>query len=164
MKEETPFERPNEVWLLNLGYVSEHSEQNLLLYGYLSAPGVANVELMVDVVKNHVKYAIVLDARSYKWYKLQRWLEGKSGLLSKLVLLCFLRRLGSYDPAARIARCVKDYAGSSWTTSAEVMSVKQYLNIVGKSGTQGWVFKDGIGEGAGTPGQNRTTAVTTPSR
>lgn len=113
-----------------------------MLYGYLSAPGVANVELMIDVAKKHVKYAIVLDAASFKRYKLQRWLEGKSGLLSKLALFCFLRRLGSFDPAARISRCVKDYAGSTWTTSTEVMSVKQYLKIVGDSGTQGWVFKE----------------------
>jgi hypothetical protein len=157
------FERPEEVWLLNLGYVSAHSEQNLMLYGYLAAPGVRHVEMMIDVRDKEMKYAVVLETSSYRRYKLERWLESKSGLLGKLGLLCFLRVSGSYDPGARIARCVKDYAGPQWKTSTEVLSVSQYQARVSKGRAQGWFFKDGIDESPGTPGQSGQATSSSPS-
>jgi len=148
----TQFERSEDSWLLNLGFVSEHSEQNMLLYGYISSPGISHVELMFDANKRCIKYAIVLDQKAYRRYKLQSWLERKSGLLAKLALLSFLRMFGSYDPAARITRCIRDYAGPSWSTSTEVLSVERYSEVVSACGTEGWVFQDGPSQGAGTPG------------
>lgn len=143
---------PDDVWLMNLGYVTEHSEQNLLLYGYLSAPDVTNVELMIDVETKKVYYAIILGKKGHFRYRLQTWLEGKTGVLAKLALLLFLRRLGSYDPADRIKICLRDYAGPSWTTITEVLSVKQYEERISSGGAQGWVFQTGISQGSGTPG------------
>ena len=52
-----------DMWLLNLGYVSEHSEQNLILYGYISTRGVVNVELTIDVENYKIKYKVVLGNR-----------------------------------------------------------------------------------------------------
>lgn len=115
-----------DMWLLNLGYVSEHSEQNLILYGYISTRGVANVELIIDVDSYIIKYKIVLGGRCHFMYTTQKKLEVGKSLLSKLMLLCFLKVFGTYDPSARIARCVRDYAGKSWKTSVEVMSVSEY--------------------------------------
>lgn len=143
--------RTDEVWLLNLGLTTDHSEQNLILYGYISAPGVTNVELMIDVEKKHIKYAVVLDKKAHRRYRLQRYLESNGGLFKKLALFFFLKRVGPYDPATRIDRCVKDYAGSAWSTSTEVLSVEEYFKIVGDSRGKGWFFKDGIDQGAGTP-------------
>jgi hypothetical protein len=139
-------EKPDEVWLLNLGYVSEHSEQNLMLYGYLSTPGVLNVEMLIDVEKKLIRYAVVLSNRSHFWYRLQKLLEGGGGLYRKLALLLFLRRFGSYDPAARILRCIRDYAGPQWTTETEVLAVKQYLAATQESQGRGWFFKEGLEE------------------
>lgn len=164
MTDGSTYETPEDVWLLNLGYISDHSEQNLMLYGYVSNPGVLNVELMIDVEQKHVRYAIVLNQRSHFRYKAQGWLESKSGLLAKLALLCFLRMFGSYDPAARIAQCIRDYAGAAWSTSTEVLSVSEYKQIVDSSGTTGWVFKDRLDKGAGAPGQDRPSTPAAPSR
>jgi hypothetical protein len=136
------FAHPDDVWLMNMGYVSENSEQNLILYGHLATPGVTNVELMINAEKRLICYAIALNPASYRRYKLQRFLEQKSGLFSKLALLFFLRINGSYDPAARIVRCIRDYAGPSWSTTTEVLNVKQYLKIINSGGSQGWVFKE----------------------
>jgi len=160
----TGIPQTNEVWLLNLGYVTEHSEQNLILYGYLSAPDVSNVELMIDVDKKIVRYAVVLGKKGHFRYQLQRWLEGKSGLLGKLALLLFLRRLGSYDPAERIKWCIRDYAGPSWTTSTEVLSVKEYVKRTSESGAEGWVFQVGDSEGGRTPQLRGTTTPPSPSK
>ena len=115
-----------DMWLLNLGYVSEHSEQNLILYGYISTRGVVNVELTIDVENYKIKYKVVLGNRCRFMYTTQKKLEGGTSLLSKLMLLCFLKVFGTYDPSARIARCVRDYAGKSWKTSVEVFSVSEY--------------------------------------
>ena len=138
---DTLYQSP-DMWLLNLGYVSENSEQNLLLYGYISTRGVVNVELLLDVENWLIKYAVVLGGRSYFMYNTQKKLECKSGLWSKLKLLCFLKFFGSNDPVQRIRKCVKDYAGSSWKTQIEVMSVKQYNKIAESgNGTKSWFFE-----------------------
>lgn len=141
-----------DMWLLNLGYVSEHSEQNLILYGYISTRGVVNVELAVDSDKYVIKYAVVLCSRSYFVYMIQKRLESKNGLLSKLMLLCFLKFFGTRDPSARIARCVRDYAGNSWKTSVEVLSAREYNEASAKAAAsaaadtstddraKGWLF------------------------
>jgi hypothetical protein len=141
----------DDVWLMNLGYITEHSEQNLMLYGHLAAPGVQHVELMLDSKKLEIHYAIFLNAKSYRWYKLQRYLSSKDGLLSKLMLFLVLRSVGSYDPESRLKRCVTDYAGPVWRVFTEVINVKQYLKITSGGRAEGWVFKDRPRENSGIP-------------
>lgn len=136
-----------DTWLLNLGYVSENSEQNLLLYGYISSRGVINVELMMDPANWLIKYAVVLDVRSYRRFKLQRWLEKKTGLFFKIMLYFFLKVFGNYNPAVRISRCVKDYAGKQWKTQVEITNVKQYNEITANRGAEGWFFEGRTSEG-----------------
>lgn len=145
----TPYELPDDVWLLNLGYVSEHAEQNLMLYGYIACPGIVNVELMVDVAHTRMLYATVLDRKAHFLYQIQQTLARKPSILRKLVLLAFLKFFGSYDPAVRIARCVRDYAGPTWKTQVEVISAKRYLKVVSSDRAKGWFFKDGIDEDTG---------------
>jgi hypothetical protein len=141
------FQKPDDVWLLNLGYVSEHAEQNLLLYGYISCPGVANVELMLDVDLLEMRYAIVLSKKTAKLVKMQQSLQEKQGLWGKLMLFLFLKWFGSYNPAQRVIRCVRDYAGPTWKVNVEVVDAKQYLEVINAadgSGAKGWFFKNGI--------------------
>ena len=133
MKEDVLFSSP-DTWLLNLGYVSENSEQNLILYGYLSSRGVVNVELLIDVEQWLIKYAVVLNRRSWCLFRLQRWLDTKTQLRWKLALFCFLKVFGSYNPNARISRCVRDYAGKQWKTQVEVIDVKRYNEAAAASG------------------------------
>lgn len=131
-----------DTWLLNVGYVSENSEQNLLLYGYLSAPGVVQVELLINSENYLIKYAVVLSTKSMRLVKLQKRLESSTSIFGKLLLTAFLKVFGSYNPAARISRCIKDYAGAQWQTATEVLDVKQYNKICDETGSKGWFFKD----------------------
>lgn len=156
----TPFERPDDIWLLNLGYVSEHAEQNLMLYGYIACPGVVNVELMLDVDHLQVQYAVVLDSKALRLYNLQRWLMTFGGVWGKLILLLFLKWFGSYDPARRIAKCIKDYAGPTWKVQVEVIGAKRYLEAANEGRAKGWLFKAGIDESPGAPGPSGTPAST----
>lgn len=135
-----------DTWLLNVGYVSENSEQNLLLYGYLSAPGVLQVELLIDAENYLIKYAVVLGGKSLILFRLQKRLESITAIYGKLLLACFLKFFGSYNPAARISRCVKDYAGERWRTATEVIDVKQYNKVSEQDRAKGWFFKDRINE------------------
>jgi hypothetical protein len=101
---------------------------------------------MVDAANWLIKYAVVLGMNNYRFFRFQRWLESRTGLFFKLVLFCFLRLFGSYNPNARIARCVRDYAGKQWKTQVEVMNVKQYNKAVSDSGTKGWFFENRLNE------------------
>lgn len=145
----TPFDTPDDVWLLNLGVVSEHAEQNLLLYGYIACPGILNVELLVDVDKLNIKYAVVLDRKANFLHRLQLRLASKRTLIRKIMFLLFLKWFGSYDPAVRIARCVRDYAGPTWKTQVEVVSAKRYLKATSGDRAKGWFFEEGLGEDPG---------------
>lgn len=129
-------------FLINLGYISEVSEQNLILFGHIAMNGVVQVELQANVEKNQIKYALVIDGKNYKKWRLQKWLESKSGLFAKIGLLCFLRVFGAYNPVFRIAKNVKEYAGPLWRTHVEVLSVEQYNKIIAESGSEGWLFKE----------------------
>lgn len=150
-----------DTWLLNVGYISENSEQNLILYGYISSRGVANVELMINTSEWLIKYAVVLNSSSYRRFRFQKWLESKTGLFFKLVLFSFLKMFGSYNPSARIAKCVRDYAGNRWKTQVEVMNVKQYNKAINDSGTKGWFFQNGFAESGVVHKDERD--VTTPA-
>ncbi len=136
-----------DTWLLNVGYVSENSEQNLLLYGYLSAPGVLQAELLIDAENYLIKYVVVLGGKSLTLFKLQKRLESMTTIYGKLFLACFLRFFGSYNPQARINRCVKDYAGERWKTTTEVIDVKQYNKNAEQDRAKGWFLKDRADEG-----------------
>lgn len=148
-----------DTWLFNVGYISENAEQNLILYGYLSAKGVINVELMIDVDNWLIRYMVVFGTREHSKYKIQKYLESKTSLFYKLVLFCFLKVFGNYDPCGRIARCVKDYAGKKWKTQVEVMSVRQYNKATNDGGSQSWFFKGRVDEG----GKLHKTEGTDPS-
>lgn len=136
-----------ESWLLSMGYMSDNTQQNLVLYGYLAVPGVQAVECAVDSPSGTVRYVVALEQSSWRWYKLQTWFASKTNILFKLALLLLLRRKGTYEPHARISRCVKDYLGQEWSAAVEVISVREYNKLVSGPRKQGWFLQEGDGPG-----------------
>ena len=131
----------DSVWLLNLGYISDNTEQDLIFFAYMSTPGVVTAELVIDVALKSIKYAIILNKRSYFRFSVEKWLEKRSGLWAKLALLCFLRVFGTYDPTNQVDRSVKEYAGKDWKTSVEVVDVSKYQKL-NENRTENWFFKE----------------------
>jgi hypothetical protein len=129
-------------WLLSIGIISEQAEQNLMLYAYLSTPGVLFAEFVVDIEKRNIQYVLVLSRKSRMLLAIQEFLFARRNLLSKLILAFILKLFGSYNPKVRIVRCLRDYIGSDWTVQVEVVNVKQYNKVTNNNHAKSWFFKE----------------------
>ena len=136
------FNRP-DAWLLHLGHLTEVSEQNLILYGYIACPGVMSVECAINAPSYQARYLVILNKRAMLWYKVQRWLNSKRKIWASLMLLLLLKLVGPFNPEIRINRCVKDYAGERWNTYVEVVSARQYANGAVGDRAKGWFLPKG---------------------
>jgi len=117
-------------FLLNSGLVPDSAKNNLFFYGSIVHKDVKAVSLKIDVENRHVSYQIYVSTKLLKKILKFNKLSNTQSLFGLWRLKRLIKKEGNLDFSKLLNSFVKDYCGSKWYATAEVIDVAEYRDEI----------------------------------
>jgi hypothetical protein len=128
-------------WLLNNGIVNDDIKNQLFFCGSIVHKEVQAVEIDIHSEKKIVAYKIYVDKSLLKKIEKYRILSKSTSLFGMWRFKRLLQVEGSLDFQVVLDNFVRDFCGSSWRATANVVDFEAYV--------------EGLGEQSGADGQGQ---------
>ena len=118
-------------WLLNNGLITDDVKNQLYFSGSIVHREVQAVELDVELGKKLVQYKIYVDTNLIKKIDRYNTLSKSTSLLDLWRFKRFLKKEGALDFHQILNKYVKDFCGSTWNVTVEIVDFNIYVEGFG---------------------------------
>lgn len=125
-------------WLLNNGLITDDVKNQLFFCGSIVHKDVQAVEVEIVPETKLVQYKIYVDQDLIKKIGEYQVLSKSTTLFGMWRFKRFLKREGALDFQQILTKFVKDFCGTKWSVSVEIVDFNSYVEGLGdQSGTDG---------------------------
>lgn len=115
---------------MNCGLIPDSVKNNLFFYGSIVHKDVEAVELKMDVEKKTANYTIYVPKSLFKKFNKFNKLSNAQSLLGLWRFKRILKKEGNLNFSLILNKFVKDFCGSKWHATVEVMESAKYNDRV----------------------------------
>jgi hypothetical protein len=119
-------------WLLNNGLVTDDVKNQLFFCGSIVHKEVQAVELELEAEKKLVSYKIYVDTALINKIAKYHVLSKSTSLFGMWRFKRFLKKEGSLDFQQILTTMVKDFCGSKWNVTVQVVDFNSYVEQLGE--------------------------------
>ena len=113
-------------WLMSNGILTDLHKDNLFMYGTIVHPGVAFVELDVDVDNKTLSYTVFINRALAKALAKYKKYTASNSIWNLFWLRRLIKKQGDLELHGMLRNFVNSYCGPTWNVSLEIKQESEY--------------------------------------